>query len=106
MVPHHRVEYTAREITAFFTVDHAQFRAYGLSEPATALLAALIDFEIGTLLRGGLRLRTACDLRVVGATEGEIPDPVEAARRIGKLIPDCADELGEVTTVTWSKGKK
>ena len=30
-VPHHRVEYTAEKITAYFTVDHAQFRSYGLS---------------------------------------------------------------------------
>ncbi|MFF4894689.1 type I-G CRISPR-associated RAMP protein Csb1/Cas7g [Micromonospora chersina] len=105
-VPHHRVEYTADQITAFFAVDHAQLRAYGLSEPATALLTALIDYEIGTLLRGGLRLRTACDLRVVEAAEGQLPDPTEAARRIGKLIPDCGNDLGGVTTVTWAKGKK
>ena len=57
-VPHHRVEYTAEKITAYFTVDHAQFRSYGLSEPATALLEALADFEIATLLDRGLRLRT------------------------------------------------
>ena len=63
-VPHHRVEYTAEKITAYFTVDHAQFRSYGLSEPATALLEALADFEIATLLDRGLRLRTRCDLVV------------------------------------------
>ena len=63
-VPHHRVEYTADKITAYFTVDHAQFRSYGLSEPATALLEALADFEIATLLDRGLRLRTRCDLVV------------------------------------------
>jgi CRISPR-associated protein Csb1 len=100
-VPHHRVEYTADEITAYFTVDHAQFRSYGLSEPATALLEALADFEIGTLLEHGMRLRTRCDL-VVKEVHGERPDPNEAARRIAKFAADCADELGPVTTVTWS----
>lgn len=104
-VPHHRVEYTAEEITAYFAVDHAQLRSYGLSEAATALLAALIDFEIGSLLDGGLRLRTACDLTVKEVV-GKRPDPAEAAARIGKLIPECADELGPVTTLTWvGKGK-
>jgi CRISPR-associated protein Csb1 len=105
-VPHHRVEYIAERITAYFAIDHDQLRSYGLSEPATALLAALIDFEIGTLLDGGLRLRTACDLRVTGV-DGELPDAVEAASRVGKLVTDCADELGPVTTVTWTgRGKK
>jgi CRISPR-associated protein Csb1 len=101
-VPHHRVEYTADKITAYFTVDHAQFRSYGLSEPATALLEALADFEIATLLDRGLRLRTRCDL-VVREVRGERPDASEAARRIAKFAADCADELGQVTTVVWSE---
>ena len=101
MVPHHRVEYTAETIKASFVTDHAQLRSYGLSEPATALLEALIDFEIGWLLDGGLRLRTACDLSVVEVT-GERPDAAEAATRIAKLVTDCADELGPVTTVAWT----
>jgi len=101
-VPHHRVEYTAERITAYFTVDHAQFRSYGLSEPATALLEALADFEIGTLLDRGLRLRTRCDL-VVREVRGERPDATEAAQRIAKFAADCADELGPVTTVVWSE---
>lgn len=100
-VPHHRVEYTAGRITAYFTVDHAQFRSYGLSGPATELLEALADYEIGTLLDQGLRLRTRCDL-VVREVRGERPDAADAAQRIVKLAADCADELGQVTTVTWS----
>ncbi len=104
-VPHHRVEYTAEKITAYFTVDHAQFRSYGLSEPATALLEALADFEIATLLDRGLRLRTRCDL-VVSDVRGERPDASEAAQRVEKFAADCADELGPVTRVEWSgRGK-
>ena len=104
-VPHRRVEYTAGRITVFFTVDHAQFRSYGLSESATALLQALADFEIATLLDGGLRLRTACDL-VVGEVRGQRPDAMEAASRVAKLAAECSGELGPVTEVVWSgRGK-
>ena len=101
MVPSPRVEYTAARITAYFTIDHAQFRSYGLSEPATALLEALAAYEIGTLLDRDLRLRTACDLRVTEA-RGQQPDAQDAAARIAKLAADCDGELGPVTTVTWS----
>lgn len=101
-VPHHRTEYTAETITAYFTVDHAQFRSYGLSEAATALLEALAEFEIGTLLDGGLRLRTACDLAVQDV-RGRRPDATEAARQIAKLADECASELGPRTDVTWTR---
>ena len=105
MVPYHRVEYTAGAITAYFTVDLGQFRSYGLSEPATALLEALADYEIGSLLDGGLRLRTACDL-TVREIRGERPDTQAAAARVAKLAGDCGAELGQVTTVEWSgRGK-
>jgi CRISPR-associated protein Csb1 len=101
-VPHHRVEYTADTITAYFTVDHAQFRSYGLSEPATALLEAIADFEVASLLDRGMRLRTRCDLVVRDVTKGERPNAAEAASRIAKFAADARDELGSVTDVIWS----
>ncbi len=108
-VPHHRVEYTADTITAYFTVDHAQLRSYGLSEPATALLEALADFEIATLLDRGMRLRTRCDL-VVREVRGERPDAQEAASRVAKFAADVAAELGpaaeRVTEVEWSESAR
>lgn len=105
-VPHHRVEYTAEKITAYFTVDHAQFRSYGLSEPATALLEALADFEVATLLDQGLRLRTRCDLAVKTITKGDRPDVSEAAARIAKFADDAGEELGPVTEVVWSESAR
>ena len=87
-------------------MDHAQLRSYGLSEPATKLLAALADFEVATLLDQGLRLRTRCDLVVRQVTTGERPDAAEAAGRIKQYAAECADELSPVTEVVWSpKGK-
>jgi CRISPR-associated protein Csb1 len=105
-VPHHRVEYTAGTITAYFTVDHTQFRSYGLSESATALLEAIADYEIATLLDRGLRLRTRCDLVVHDITKGERPDAVEAAARIAKFAADCGAELGPVTEVVWNESAR
>jgi CRISPR-associated protein Csb1 len=102
-VPHHRVEYTAGSIKAYFSVDRAQLRSYGLSEPGTALLEALIDFEVARLLDQGLRLRTACDLEVIGVERGERPTAAEAAKRIGRLVRECSGELGPITTITWGK---
>lgn len=105
-VPHHRTEFTAREIVAYFTVDRAQFRSYGLSEPATGLLEALADFEIATLLSDGLRLRTRCDLEVDSIVHGTKPERGEAVDRIRSLAAKCGGELGEGTTVTWAgRGK-
>lgn len=105
-VPHHRVEYTADTITAYFTVDHAQFRSYGLSEAATMLLEAIADFEVATLLDHGLRLRTRCDLEVRDIVKGERPDAGEAAARIAKSAADAAGELGPVTEVVWSESAR
>lgn len=104
-VPHHRVEYTADKITAYFTVDHAQLKSYGLSGSAAALLEALADFEIATLLDRGLRLRTRCDL-VVRDVAGERPDAAESAARIAKFAADCVGELGPVTEVEWSESAR
>lgn len=66
-VPFHRDEYTAEKITAFFNLDLAQLRGYGLPIEAETLLIALSLFKIQKFLRDGLRLRTACDLEPVGA---------------------------------------
>jgi CRISPR-associated protein Csb1 len=63
-VPFHREEFTAADITAYFNLDLEQIRGYGLKEPATNLLILLALYKIRSLLDGGLRLRTACDLCV------------------------------------------
>ncbi|MBK8265605.1 MAG: type I-U CRISPR-associated protein Cas7 [Nannocystis sp.] len=61
-VPFHREEFTAARISAYFNLDLAQLRGYGLSKPATDLLILVALYKIRALLDGDLRLRTACDL--------------------------------------------
>lgn len=109
-VPFHREEFTAEKITAFFSVDLQQIRAFGLGADAERLLVVLALFKIRRLLDGNLRFRTACDLEVVG--EGAI----SARRPVGFALPDAAPFLTElktciekckkqmeVTTVTYKK---
>jgi CRISPR-associated protein Csb1 len=109
-VPFHREEFTAEKITAFFSVDLQQIRAFGLGPDAERLLVVVALLKIRRLLDGNLRFRTACDLEVAG--EGAI----SARRPVGFALPDAASLLTElkacirkcknqmeVTTVTYKK---
>jgi CRISPR-associated protein Csb1 len=64
-VPFHRDEYTG-VITAYFNLDLALIRGFGLGASAETLLNALALYKIQRFLRDGLRLRTACDLDIDG----------------------------------------
>ncbi len=63
-VPYPREEFVSGQITAYFNLDLAQIRAFGLGPAVTQLLIALALYKIQALLDSGLRLRTACDLQV------------------------------------------
>lgn len=67
-VPYARDEFTADKITLYVNVDLAQIRGYGLGEDAERLLILLALYKLRALLDGSLRLRTACDLKVVAST--------------------------------------
>lgn len=56
-----KTEFAAKKTTAFFNLDLATMRGYGLGEAAEKLLIALSLFKILRFLNTGLRLRTACD---------------------------------------------
>lgn len=64
-VPFARDEYTANVMTLFVNLDLALIRGYGLDSEAERLLVLLALYKIRALLDGGIRLRTACDLRVL-----------------------------------------
>lgn len=61
-VPFARDEYISPKIVAYFNLDLAQIRAFGLGINAENLLISLALFKILSFLETGLRLRTACDL--------------------------------------------
>lgn len=61
-VPFARDEYISSKIVAYFNLDLAQIRAFGLGINAENLLISLALFKILSFLETGLRLRTACDL--------------------------------------------
>lgn len=114
-VPFTRTEFTAEKITAYFNVDLATMRGYGLGEAANRLLVALALYKIASLLRGGLRLRTACDLEV-GAIEVTRPKNLsindlnalhdETAKALPDLIKACEFGTDPVTRVEASIAPK
>ncbi|MGH8964252.1 MAG: type I-G CRISPR-associated RAMP protein Csb1/Cas7g [Actinomycetes bacterium] len=110
-VPFHRTEWTAKAIVASFIVDAELLRSYGFPQPVTELLQTLALWEIRRFLVSGLRLRTACDLEIVGEIRSRrnstLPVLDELTSRIAELIPQGQEFFGDGAplTVEWS-GKK
>lgn len=104
-VPFHRVEWTAREIRAMFSVDVELLRSYGLGEPVTELLTLIALWEIRSLLSQGLRLRTACDLEVA-EDPAELPGLRELTERIQNLLTDSRAVLGDGPVTALWKGRQ
>jgi CRISPR-associated protein Csb1 len=110
-VPFHRTEFTAEKIGAFFNLDLAFLRGYGLGDEATDLLIALALFKIRQFLSNGLRLRTACDLEsknslVVTRPSGfAVPEEKTLVETIQSKIAACRHQqlfvVPPITEVTW-----
>jgi CRISPR-associated protein Csb1 len=95
-VPYHRTEFNARELVAYFNLDLSQLRGYGLGEVAEQFLVALALFKIERFLASGLRLRTACDLEVVGSLQVTRPetfnsDPKGYASSVKEAVKACRE---------------
>lgn len=119
-VPFHRTEFVAREIKAYFNLDMALLRGYGLSDDSTKLLIALSLFKVRRFLSTGLRLRTACDLEMVGELAVTRPNGFVVPGE-GHLLGECKNLISAckplftnpaITEVEWrpdskkAKGKK
>ena len=72
-VPYSRIEYTAKAIHAYFNVDLALIRGYGLGQDAARLLISLCLLKIRRFLTSHLRLRTACDLLLQADAKANAP---------------------------------
>jgi CRISPR-associated protein Csb1 len=113
-VPFHRTEFTARSITAYFSVDLAQIRGYGLGDEATNLLITLSLWKIRKFLDSTMRLRTACELEIDDQAGGvrvkrgrqPLPPAEELSKLIGELIGKCKGLFGpSPTKLTWTNAK-
>lgn len=112
-VPYARDEYVSPKITAYFNLDLAQIRAFGLGDKVERLLIGLSLFKIRRFLETGLRLRTACDLecqalRVTRPADGfEVPALADLASAMPELIEGVAAESlfaePRVTEITYRK---
>lgn len=105
-VPFARDEFTAEAITLFVNIDLAQIRGYGLGGDVQRLLELLALYKLRQLVDGGLRLRTACDLRVVGtsvdATDPagfRLPDAAGLRQDLRPAIDGCAHLMVQTTVV-------
>ncbi|MEX0610722.1 MAG: type I-U CRISPR-associated RAMP protein Csb1/Cas7u [Pirellulales bacterium] len=117
-VPFHRSEFTAGDITAYFNLDLAQLRGYGMGETTEPgkLLITLALFKVRRFLSNGLRLRTACDLEPVGDVNVTRPDGF-AIPSEEELLADCKQLISKctaaglfakpsITDVRWEPEKK
>jgi CRISPR-associated protein Csb1 len=110
-VPFSRDEYVSPKIRAYFNIDLAQIRAFGLGSEVERLLVALALFKIRRFLRHGLRLRTACDLTLEGEPyvqqpeDFRLPSLDELNKEIPGLIADVrsAGRFSDppTTTITY-----
>jgi CRISPR-associated protein Csb1 len=115
-VPFARDEFTAAKITAYFNIDLAQIRGFGLGMEAERLLIALALFKIRKFLAEGLRLRTACDLDLARLTvtrpneQFSLPALADLETELPALINGVAAKSRfsdpRVTTVTWKAKTK
>lgn len=115
-VPFHRTEFTAKSITAYFSIDLAQIRGYGLPNEATKLLVALSLWKVRQFLNSNMRLRTACELELVEEEKSIVikrPDkftlPNDFGDSLKELIDNCAKSNifadPRVTELTWNNSK-
>lgn len=115
-VPFHRTEFTAKSITAYFSVDLAQIRGYGLGDDATKLLISLSLWKIRQFLDSSMRLRSACELeidedktagglKVKRPEQFKLPAATELTNEVKSLIAKCKFAEKPVTELTWNNPK-
>ena len=99
-VPFARDEYTAGSIILYVNLDLAQIRGYGLGDEAERLLILLSLYKLRALTSEGMRLRTACDLKVENAEiratvpqEWTLPTLEDLEGDVKYAIAGCKDQM-------------
>jgi CRISPR-associated protein Csb1 len=113
-VPFHRDEYSGK-IIAYFNLDLAQIRGYGLGDNAVQLLIGVALYKIRRFLDEGLRLRTACDLetdgdgsiRVTRPKDFSLPFRAEIEQALPGWIRAASSKFASpiVTTLKYEEAK-
>lgn len=114
-IPYSRTEYSAQSITVYFSIDLALIRSYGFPDLANDFLFTLALWKIRSFLEHGMRLRTACDMKIkdqITFTLPEsftLPDLNTLEKDLKVLISKCRKN-GLFTTkpleIKYSKSKK
>ncbi len=115
-VPFHRTEFTAKAITAFFSLDLAQIRGYGLPEAAAHLLTVLSLWKVRKFLDSNMRLRSACELELPDEDASIhvkrpgsfiLPSAADLTKSLSGLIAKCKAQFADpvVTVLTWNNPK-
>lgn len=114
-IPFSRTEYSAESITAYFNIDLALIKSYGLGDTANEFLLTLAMWKIQRFLKFGLRLRTACDLKVKDKLKLTYPDSISIPnldsldKDMINLIKKCKDEklfTDKPITITYNRSSK
>lgn len=114
-IPYPKREFSSPRLVAYFNIDLAQIRGFGLSENVEKLLVALSLYKINRFLENGLDLRSACKLDVVELCVTRpngfsIPETSTLEAELPGLIKAVADEQRfaepRVTIVKWEGGSK
>ena len=99
-VPFVREEFTGN-IQAYFNLDLAQIRGYGLGKDAEDLLVCISLYKVARFLRDGLKLRTACDLECNGGAKASrpaeyaLPSIHQLEEMLPKLIENCKGSFSQ-----------
>lgn len=112
-VPFPRTEFVG-DLKAYFNLDLALLRGYGLPDAASRLLVTLALFKVRRFLSTGLRLRTACDLEVDGELTVtrpagfSVPEDRALVSECSELIKGCRQYLADpaITQVKWEASAK
>lgn len=95
-VPFHREEFTGN-ITAYFVLDLALIRGFGLGDDVSDLLIAISLFKVHRFLEEGLRLRTACDLELVDDLVVKKPSayPLPSLKEVEQALPGLIKKVAD-----------